>query len=88
MIETHRLKKICHFFPNNFKFCTVKKNYPHFVFEEYKYTFQEKKISRHFNDSLEFFSDEFNIETSDESHKEASHDSDEKACNDEYHVWN
>ena len=49
--------------------------------------FQRKKISRYINDGLESFSDDFNVESSDKSHKEASHYPGEKACNDEYHVW-
>lgn len=47
---------------------------------------KKKRISRYINDGLEFFSDDFNVETSDESHKEASHESGEKDCNDEYHA--
>ena len=43
-------------------------------------------FQRNINDGLEFFSDDFNVETSEESHKEASHESGEKDCNDEYHA--
>ena len=32
MIETRRLKNVVIFFPNNFKFCAVKKNYKYFLF--------------------------------------------------------
>ena len=43
-------------------------------------------FQRNINDGLGFFSDDFNVETSEESHKEASHESGEKDCNDEYHA--